>query len=352
MKIDRHNYEEYFLLYIDNELTVEQMRQVELFVMNHPDLEEEFVMLQQSRLIPDDNIVFNEKHLLMKEESDSFINMSNYEEWLVSYVDDELNDEQRIIVHKFAARHPHVQQELALFQQSKLQPEKIFFADKQVLYKKESAKIVSVQWWRIAVAAMLILAAGMGLFSVLNKKSSTVNAAIANKEINKEHSASPTNTKSSNRSTPVVTTPAQPTFENQVLAARSRDRIEKKNDHKPKVIRKSNNSEQLADLTTPGPHRPVVIPQEIGVQSVRTKSPDVAILNENINTPKIVDATVTNQPAQTPQPMYASNTDNDENKRFRGFFRKASRIIERNTNVNPTQNDDRVLIGGMAINLK
>jgi hypothetical protein len=32
MNIDRHNYEEYFLLYIDNELTVDQKRQVELFV--------------------------------------------------------------------------------------------------------------------------------------------------------------------------------------------------------------------------------------------------------------------------------------------------------------------------------
>ena len=126
MKIDRHNYEEYFLLYTDNELTVEQMKQVELFVIDNPDLEEELVMLQQSRLIPDENIVFDKKHLLMKEQSDSFIDVGNYEEWLVSYVDNELNDEQRIVVEKFAASYPHVQQELALFKQTKLQPEKIF----------------------------------------------------------------------------------------------------------------------------------------------------------------------------------------------------------------------------------
>src|SRR5215470_10462279 len=117
MKIDRHNYEEYFLLYIDNELTVDQIKQVELFVTENPDLEEEFVMLQQSRLIPDDNIVFDDKHLLMKEENDSFINMNNYEEWLVSYVDNELNQEQRIVVEKFAANYPLVQQELDLFRQ-------------------------------------------------------------------------------------------------------------------------------------------------------------------------------------------------------------------------------------------
>jgi len=101
MKIDRHNYEEYFLLYVDNELSVDQKKQVELFVKENPDLEEELVMLQRSRLIPDDKIVFNEKHLLMREENNSFINVSNYEEWLVLYVDDELNEKEKLAVEKF-----------------------------------------------------------------------------------------------------------------------------------------------------------------------------------------------------------------------------------------------------------
>jgi hypothetical protein len=346
MKIDRHNYEEYFLLYIDNELTVEQMKQVELFITENPDLEEELVMLQQSRLIPDVSLVFDDKHLLMKEESDSFINMNNYEEWLVSYVDNEVSQEQRIAIEKFAASHPHVQQELDLFQQTKLQPEKIFFADKEVLYKRENARIVSMQWWRIAIAAVLVLAAGMGLFSVLNKKPSTDKGTIAKKEINKEQPTSPTNTNSSNRNASLPNNAANPAVENHVPPERTNDIANKRN-RKPQVARDNNNSEQLADVTD----KRVVIPQEITVRSAQTKFPEAVTLNENINTPKIIDATVTNQAPQTPQPTYA-NTDNDENRRFRGFFRKASRIIERSTNVNPTENDDRVLIGGMAINLK
>jgi len=351
MKIDRHNYEEYFVLYIDNELTVEQMKQVELFVMDNPDLEEELVMLQQSRLIPDDSIVFDEKHLLMKEENDSFINMNNYEEWLVSYVDNELNEQQKIIVEKFAASHAHVQQELALFKQTKLQPEKIIFADKRVLYKRESARIVSMQWWRISVAAMLVLAAGIGLFSIFNKKPATGNGNIVKKEISKEQPTSTANTNSPNNGTSVSIGPARSTVENnQSLTASTNDRVEKKENPKPKVYRDNNNNEQQVAVN-PMPRR-VIIRDEITVQSVKTKSPDLAKLNEKINTLKIVDTSVTNHPVQTPQPMYASNTDNDENKRFRGFFRKATRLIERNTNVNPTENDERVLIGGMAINLK
>src|SRR4029079_16297052 len=100
MNIDRHNYEEYFLLYIDNELSVDQKKQVELFVQENPDLEEELVMLKQSRLIPDNSIVFDKKHLLMKEgnvqdtSNHSFINMNNYEQWMIMYVDDELSEEE------------------------------------------------------------------------------------------------------------------------------------------------------------------------------------------------------------------------------------------------------------------
>src|SRR5262245_23009154 len=131
MNIDRHNYEEYFLLYIDNELTVDQKKQVELFVQENPDLEEELVMLKQSRLIQDDSIVFDKKHLIMEGDDlhhsskTSCMNLNNYEQWLIMYVDDELNAEEKAAVEKFASTHQHVQQELELFQQTKLQPEEI-----------------------------------------------------------------------------------------------------------------------------------------------------------------------------------------------------------------------------------
>ena len=48
--LTRDNYEEYFLLYVDNELTPEQKAAVEAFVLLHPDLKDELDLLCGTRL--------------------------------------------------------------------------------------------------------------------------------------------------------------------------------------------------------------------------------------------------------------------------------------------------------------
>ena len=113
MKITRHNYEEYFILYLDNELSSEDRRQVELFVQDNPDLKTELDLLNQSQLVPDTAIVFSNKEGLMRSTgSNTVINISNYGEWLLLYTDNELSPEQKIAVEKFVATHPVASAEL------------------------------------------------------------------------------------------------------------------------------------------------------------------------------------------------------------------------------------------------
>jgi len=59
------NYEEYFLLYTDNELGHQQKDEVEHFVLTHPPLQTAFEQLLKSRLIPD-AMVFSHKDTLYK----------------------------------------------------------------------------------------------------------------------------------------------------------------------------------------------------------------------------------------------------------------------------------------------
>ncbi|HEY2722180.1 MAG TPA: hypothetical protein VGI82_10670 [Chitinophagaceae bacterium] len=357
MKINRHNYEEYFLLYIDNELTVDQKKQVDLFVSENQDLEEELVMLQQSKLIPDDSILFDNKDQLIKGENDSFINSGNYEEWLVLYIDNELSEEQAIVVEKFAAAHPRVQQELGLFKMTRLQPDNTVFADKEVLYKKERASIISMNWWKVAVAAILIIAASITFYSIstskTNRQTNTPVATVKNNsKVDSKNVAIPSVKSSVNPSVQIkYEKPAGVEKEDQMAVKNSHQTLRKQ--LKKEVM--PDNVHQLANSTN-GTAVNVQTPQLATNEIDRSNVSHPQISNvvvDGARPPKnFKDSIVTKPGSDAPQPMYVNNTDKNENKRLRGFFRKATRLIERTTTINPANDDNKVLIGGMAINLR
>src|SRR4051794_981410 len=91
--INLSNYEEYFLLYIDNELSKEECEAVESFVRQHPHLATELDMLQEAKLPADDAVVFNNKSSLYKA-ADNSINANNYEEYFLLHTDKELSAKQ------------------------------------------------------------------------------------------------------------------------------------------------------------------------------------------------------------------------------------------------------------------
>src|SRR5262245_22598510 len=117
IKIDRHNYEEFFILYWDNELIAVQKQAVEDFVNQNTDLREEFEIFGETRYTPDPGNQFKEKDFLL---NDSFINITNYEEQLLNYIDDEVTAEEEKEVEKFVGQNPAAQKELALLQKTKL----------------------------------------------------------------------------------------------------------------------------------------------------------------------------------------------------------------------------------------
>lgn len=166
--INRHNYEEYFLMYIDDELDASEKRAVEDFVDQHPDLKVELEMLQQSVLSPDP-VVFHDKDVLLKKSS-SLINETNYEEYFVLYGDDELDNDQKDCVEQFVYRNPKHQAEFELIQKARLQPDShIVFPHKASLYRteEEDEKVFVIRLWRIAAAAVIfIFLSGLGWYMV------------------------------------------------------------------------------------------------------------------------------------------------------------------------------------------
>jgi hypothetical protein len=68
---------------------------------------------------------------------------------------------------------------------------------------------------------------------------------------------------------------------------------------------------------------------------------------------------VTNSNPETPNDYKNGGTptdevakDDNENRKLRGIFRRATRFIERTTKLNPANDDGKLLIGSVAVSVK
>jgi hypothetical protein len=163
VEITRDNYEAYFVMYVDDELNATERMAVEQFIQQNPDLEEELVMLQQSVLRPDADIVFDHKENLFRHTATDGINEGNCEEYFILYGDDELTNEEKDKVEQFIYKHPEYQADFELIQQVKLVPDNtLTFPDKSYLYRSEEddTRVIPIPWWRFTAAAIAILTLG------------------------------------------------------------------------------------------------------------------------------------------------------------------------------------------------
>ncbi len=373
MNINRHNYEEYFILYMDNELRAEERRRVEEFVALHPDLKEELDILLQSKLQPEQHIVFENKEELMRfSEPINAINMANYEEWLLLYIDNELTESERKSVEKFATTNPSVQHELNLLLKTTLQPETIVFPDKESLYRREEMVRRIPAWWRMAAAAAIVIAVGTTGILILNSDKTTstegptAGVEPVRTELTKDNPElagnNPGQIKEEAGNKSVLPTEK---ISNTVILASKDNNTGLKKTKEPAVLPESIKKEEpvLADNNRPSNNLPAP-DQNPNVHPLRSND---AIAKADAFTKKELPAspeTIFETPVtkEIPKPSFVSTStpangfdeeqpDGKKNK-LRGFLRKITRTFEKNTNIDATDEDDRLLVAGLAIKLK
>lgn len=377
MIINRHNYEEYFILYMDNELGSEERRQVEVFVQQNPDLKEELELLLQSKFTPESHIVFENKEDLFRVADSAAINMSNYVEWLMFYLDDELTAEENIVVENFIASHSAVKTELDILAKTKLQPEEnIVFPDKELLYRKtEKVRVVQISWWRVAAAAILILGIGISTVFIWNNRKPSVSGPTAAQEIKDTNNATDQSAARKNLIDQTNPSLADNEKKNQVtnetikqqpiktVVTKSGDNILAVQKNIPAKLNEPLQKEMplIAD-NMPTNNLPSPINNPNATIKESSSVPNVAIneVPDKLTTNQIETAAVTNAPdkpyintaaSEKTDPVYASQQETD-NKKTRGFFRKVTRLFEKTTKINPADDDDRVLIGAVAVKLR
>lgn len=182
--INISNYESYLYCYVDGELTADETAALERFVSTNPRARAELDVLMATRLQPE-KIVFENKASLYR---DSEIHLQNYEGYLLSYIDGELNPEEERALEQFMARHPKVRQELVMWQGTKQHVDpSIRFEDKSILYRHTKTRTIRMRpayWW--AAAAMI---AGVLAFLGLSDRNQTSSAPVTLADVEKAQPA-------------------------------------------------------------------------------------------------------------------------------------------------------------------
>lgn len=159
MIINRNNYETFFLLYVDGELSAAEKNSVDIFLQSNSDLQEEMELLQHAVLQPH-AVLFGSKNSLLKKEAG--IDAAT-EEKLLLLLDNELPVNEKTVVEKLIEDNMLVKQAWDVLVKTTLQADtSIVFKHKPSLYKNELGRLVPFAWQRIAAAAVVI---GFGIWA-------------------------------------------------------------------------------------------------------------------------------------------------------------------------------------------
>lgn len=378
MEINRHNYEEFFLLYVDNELNEAERTAVEHFADQHPDLNEELQALKQACLSPDNLPVLINKDLLYKSETEtSFITLTNFEEYLVLYIDNELNEKEEKEVKFFVSQHPSVQAELALLQKTKPEPETLIFAEKQILYRSEKPvrRIIALPWLRIAAAAsVIVMLTALWIRTANNKSTQQQTAAVlkeqtANKEnITDRQKEEPVTVKKAQQEQPVLKKKrAEEEIQENITRAVKPRKYEKNIDEDNISVKTPQHAE---NSITPSVVHANALPEPLSSKQTATfpvvndNTKDVAVTgatSEKVK-PVILDqaafkgekeVTVPGTAAKNEEGLTYLDTDNNTGKKskgkFRGLLRKASRLMNHVTNPDIDEKQSIVRVASFEI---
>lgn len=165
MQIDRNNYEEWLLRYLDGELSQAECAAVEAYAVQHADVQEELQQLKATLLPPEAPAPMPHKLALYKATLWDAEQLSTLQEKMLLLADDALPPAEKEALLANIAAQPALQKDWALLQQARLLPEAApAMPGKASLYRQSRGAAIltirrTLQW---AAAAMV---AGMGLWA-------------------------------------------------------------------------------------------------------------------------------------------------------------------------------------------
>ena len=154
--IDIHNYEAYLLDFSEGNLTGELQVELELFLIQHPELE---INLEDLSLatVEEEATVFSNKNALKKSDTDLVS-----ETQFISYIENQLSKDERLELEKSCAINPSLSKELALYTSTLAKTDmSIVFENKQSLKRKPKVIWFNFSAARYAAAACVVFLIGL-----------------------------------------------------------------------------------------------------------------------------------------------------------------------------------------------
>jgi hypothetical protein len=179
MEINLHNYEAVFLDYYEGNLSAEDVSELLLFLENHPELKGDFESFENIVLEDFNQVVFENKESLKKSVGDkpNIINISNYDEYFIRAVENDLTAEEQVSLDKYLQQHPQYAVDYRLYQLTKLKADTTEVFENKESLKHKDRKIIPLYYYVAVAAAVLLL---FGLFQVFNNGDKTIQVANNN----------------------------------------------------------------------------------------------------------------------------------------------------------------------------
>lgn len=168
MKINRNNYEPYFIDYLDGILDEKLVDDFLEFLQQNPDLKEELSLFNSVHIEPEE-LDFDKKELMFKENFDL---EKEFNKAAVSLIEGDISEEDKEKFENYISNHPEKEKDIALFKATKLKPDtSITFRKKSKLYHRSTGRAILL--WSVRIAAVLILA--LTFYVVVDKSSNNIN---------------------------------------------------------------------------------------------------------------------------------------------------------------------------------
>ncbi len=168
MKIDRNNYEPFFMDYLDGNLTAGEIDELIDFLSKNNDLAEELKDLDKIRINDENTLKYEGKSLLKND-----LDMPDvFEEQCIRYIEGDITPGEKKILLREIRNNPEAKKELTLFQSTISAPDNsVTYKPKNKLLKNENP--IVLRWWNVAAIIVLMFI----VFSTRNYKSDEIYVA-------------------------------------------------------------------------------------------------------------------------------------------------------------------------------